>query len=134
MGALVGGDTGESPVLGALTAILDTCALISAGLPGPCRRQAELTFAIARHAVVDLCLVFRRRPIDGADRLPPASREELRAALAAAGVRLEEGEDADRALTELRAMYVTALAAHFGIDLPPWVTTVRHPDNWQVTE
>jgi hypothetical protein len=123
--------------LGALTAILDTCALVSAGLPGPCRRQAELTFAIARHAVVDLCLVFRRRPIDGADRLPPASREELRAVLAAAGVKLEEGEEVDRALAEMRAMYepyVKALAAHFRIDLPPWVITVRHPDNWQVTE
>ena len=40
--------------LGALTAILDTCALIMAGLEGACERQAELTFAIARHTAVDL--------------------------------------------------------------------------------
>jgi hypothetical protein len=52
-------------------------------------------------------------------------------------VRLEEGDDVDRALAELRAMYepyVKALAEHFRIGLPPWVVTVRHPDNWQVTE
>ena len=48
--------------LAALTAILDTCALVMAGVEGACERQAELTFAMARHAVVDLSLVFRTRP------------------------------------------------------------------------
>ena len=48
--------------LAALTAILDTCALVMAGVEGACARQAELTFAMARHAVVDLSLVFRTRP------------------------------------------------------------------------
>jgi hypothetical protein len=123
--------------LGALTAILDTCAVIVAGVPGTCRRQAELTFAISRHAVVDLCLVFRRQPIRGVDRLPPETLAELRSILADAGITVREGEVVDRTLTELRAMYephVAALAAHFNIALPPWVVTERRPDDWQVGE
>ncbi len=50
--------------LAALTAILDTCALIMVGLEGACERQAELTFAMARHAIVDLSLVFLTCPIE----------------------------------------------------------------------
>src|SRR5262249_56174831 len=45
-----------------LTAILDTCALVLVGVEGACQRQAELTFAIARHAVVDLSQVFGTPP------------------------------------------------------------------------
>src|SRR6185369_2729333 len=48
--------------LGSLTAVLDTCALALAGVEGVPTFQARLTFAIARHAVVDLSQVFRRRP------------------------------------------------------------------------
>ena len=44
--------------LGALTAILDACALITMGVEGACERQARLTFAMARHAVVDLALII----------------------------------------------------------------------------
>jgi hypothetical protein len=82
--------------LAALTAILDACALVMAGLEGACERQAELTFAIARHAVVDLCLVFRTAPGEPKhDRLPPETLAELRAILATAGVKLQQGEAAD---------------------------------------
>jgi hypothetical protein len=40
--------------LGALTAILDATALCQVGIPNAPRRQGQLTFAMARHAVVDL--------------------------------------------------------------------------------
>ena len=40
--------------LGAMTAILDASALCIAGVQGGPGRQAQLTFAMARHAVVDL--------------------------------------------------------------------------------
>src|SRR2546430_1298987 len=36
--------------IAALTAILDGCALVKVAITDTCRRQAELTFAIARHA------------------------------------------------------------------------------------
>jgi hypothetical protein len=44
--------------IGALTAILDTSALLIAGVRGHEARQAQLTFAMARHAMVDLSQIF----------------------------------------------------------------------------
>src|SRR4029453_13539047 len=44
--------------LAALTAILDTSALVLAGVEGVSRWQAKRTFAMARHAVVDLAQVL----------------------------------------------------------------------------
>src|SRR2546430_6038848 len=48
--------------LAALTTILDASAVVMIGLDGWCARQAELTFAMARHAVVDLAQVFSTPP------------------------------------------------------------------------
>ncbi|HYB43847.1 MAG TPA: potassium channel family protein, partial [Candidatus Methylomirabilis sp.] len=57
--------------LGALTCILDTCALIIVGIAGAPARQARLTFAMARHAAVDLAQVLGTAPADSASgRLP----------------------------------------------------------------
>ena len=123
--------------LAALTAILDTCALVMAGVEGACARQAELTFAMARHAVVDLSLVFRTRPQEPKnDRLLPEKLGELRAILAAGGVKLHEGEGVDRKLAELRWLYepyVHALASYFHVSIPPWVAAERQVDNWQAS-
>lgn len=123
--------------LGALTAILDTCALVMVGLEGSCKRQAELTFAMARHAVVDLALVFRRPPQKATrDRLPPDMLVKLRAILTGDGLKLNEGEEADQKLTELRQMYepyVNGLATFFRIKVPPWVAVETRMDNWQTS-
>ncbi len=51
--------------LAALTTILDASAVVMIGLEGWCARQAELTFAMARHAVVDLAQVFSTPPKGG---------------------------------------------------------------------
>jgi hypothetical protein len=123
--------------LAALTAILDTCALVMAGVDGGATRQAQLTFAMARHAVVDLAQVFLRAPLALAtDRLPPASVTGLRAMLADAGVTLPEGVAAERHLCELRQMYepyVQALSAYLLMPLPPWFRTTVMPDRWQAS-
>ncbi len=123
--------------LAALTAILDTCALVMAGLEGACERQAELTFAMARHAVVDLSLVFKREPREPeSERLSPEKLAELRVLLAGSGLKLPEGEGIDRKLEELRQLYepyVHALATYFRIRIPPWVAAEKWVDNWQVT-
>ena len=121
--------------LAALTAILDTCALIIVGLEGACELQAELTFAMARHAVIDLSLVFRTGPIDpDPDRLPQERLVKLRFLLASKGQKLQGGEAADRKLQELRLLYepyINALATHFQISLPPWIAEDNRVDNWQ---
>jgi hypothetical protein len=123
--------------LGALAAILDTCALVIAGLEGPWERQAELTFAIARHAVVDLCLIFQRPPRDpGQDRLPAAQLEHLRATLEASGLRLRQGSAADQKLIELRQMYepyVNSLSSYLAMSIPPWIPEAILKDNWQTS-
>ncbi len=123
--------------LGALTAVLDTCALVMAGVEGACERQAELTFAMARHAVVDLSLVFRTRPQEPKhNRLPPEKLAELRELLSSKGVKLHAGEAADRRLAELRWLYepyVNALAVYFRVRVPPWIAAERMLDNWQAS-
>ncbi len=121
--------------LAALTAILDTCALVMAGVEGACERQAELTFAMARHAVVDLSLVFKTEPREPReDRLPPDKLADLRTFLAANGLKLRESEAAGQKLAELRWMYepyVHALASHFHVSTPPWIAPENREDNWQ---
>ena len=50
--------------LSAVTAILDTCALLITAIEGPSTRQAQLTFAMARHMLVDFGHVFRLEPVE----------------------------------------------------------------------
>jgi len=124
--------------IASLTAILDTCALVLVGVEGACERQAELTFAIARHAVVDLSQVFGTPPRALLqDRLPAADLLRIRDTLAQHGLKLHDGEAADRRLTELRGMYepyIFALASYLMQPLPPWIPQAKgKKDNWQTT-
>jgi hypothetical protein len=123
--------------IASLTAILDTCALVKTGIEGACERQADLTFAIARHAVVDLSQVFGTAPRAPAeDRLNSADLRLLRDNLAAHGMKLREGEEADRSLLGLRKMYepfIYALAAYLNQALPPWIPQKKGKDNWQTS-
>jgi hypothetical protein len=120
-----------------LTSILDTCAIVMAGIEGACERQAELTFAIARHAVVDLSQVFGTAPRSlPHDRLPAEDLRRIRDILAQHGLKLHEGIDADRRLADLRGMYepyIHALAVYLNQSLPPWIPQKKGKDNWQTT-
>jgi hypothetical protein len=122
--------------LAALTCTLDTSALLLTVVDGVDRTQARLTFAMARHAVVDLGLVLRRRPEPPAeDRLPAARLADLRAALAAAGVAVRD-DDAARRLAELRGLYepfVAGLAGYFRVPVPGVWPADERPDNWQTS-
>jgi hypothetical protein len=124
--------------LAALASILDTSAFVMVGLEGACTRQAQLTFAMARHAVVDLCLIFRLRPsVPVSDRLPPAELANVRARLVEAGLRPRTGDEADRELLELRFMYepfLFALSRHFLFALPTWIPDPEAVDNWRVSQ
>lgn len=123
--------------LAALTAILDTSALVIVSVEGACVRQARLTFAMARHAVVDIAQVFRARPRGTPpDRLPLADLARLRASLAAAQFPLPASEAADEKLTDLRGQYepyVAALSEYLLQPLPAWHHESRGRDNWQTT-
>lgn len=124
--------------IASLAAILDTCALVMVGVEGACERQAELTFAIARHAVVDLSQVFGTPPRAlPNDRLPAADLGRVRDILAQHGLKLHDGEVADRRLFELRKMYepyIFALASYLLQPLPGWIPQAKgKKDNWQTT-
>ncbi|HEX9421451.1 MAG TPA: two pore domain potassium channel family protein, partial [Methylomirabilota bacterium] len=122
--------------LAALTTILDASAVIIVGLEGWSARQAELTFAMARHAVVDLAQVFSTPPRDVAERLSSAQLTRLRERLASGGLGLRARPDFESRLSELRRMYepyVEALAHHLAVPLPPWVREAERPDNWQTS-
>jgi len=123
--------------IAALTAILDTCALVKVGIEDACQRQADLTFAIARHAAVDLSQVFKTppRPLPH-NRLPAEDLRRIRDTLAQHGTKLQDGPEADRKITELRNMYepyLYALADYLNQSLPPWIPAKKGKDNWQTT-
>src|SRR5579862_7214710 len=121
--------------LAALTTMLDVTALVLTGIEGIHPGQAKLTFAMARHAAVDLAQVVNARLDPTApDRLPEADLVALRAALNAAGLRLRDDDYARDKLAKLRSMYepyVHSTGRNLLMTLPPW----RHPeklrDNWQ---
>jgi hypothetical protein len=121
--------------IAALTAILDSCALVKAGIEDTCKRQAELTFAIARHAVVDLSQVFKTHPrAMPHNRLPVEELRRIREMLAQLGWKLRDGEEVGERLAELRKMYepyLFALAEYLNLSLPPWVPAAKGKDNWQ---
>jgi hypothetical protein len=123
--------------LSSLTTILDSCALVMVGVDGAPTWQAQLTFAMARHAVVDISQVFNSSPSKWEDgRLPPDELARLRRSLAADNVPLRDGADADEQLAGLRRMYepyVTSLARHLAMPLPPWIHEKDVVDNWQTS-
>jgi hypothetical protein len=99
--------------------------------------QAELTFATARHTVVDLAQVYYVPPIEPDPvRLSRDQLQRMWDKLTVAGMDLREGNDVDQKLTELRGMYepfVNALARHFLLALPPMLSDSTPVDNWQTS-
>ena len=121
----------------ALTAILDATALCQVSVDGAPTRQAQLTFAMARHAVVDLAQVFNTPPHDTPEpRLTHESLEVLRSQLSDSGVRFDLTPETEQRLAQLRSMYepyVTALAEHLLVSLPPWFRSPQAHDNWRTS-
>jgi hypothetical protein len=121
--------------LSALTAILDTCSLQISSIRGPAARQAQLTFAIARHALVDLSQVFSQKPCKPLEeRLPTEVFQSMCSQLSTAGVNLCGDAASSVRLEELRGLYepyAWALGQHLRMDLPPWVPAPRAKDSWQ---
>jgi hypothetical protein len=123
--------------LAALTTILDVSALVMVGIEGIPEHQARLTFAMARHAVVDIAHVFNTSPHDPHhDRLPPAELTRLRENLGLRGIALQGGAEADDKLKTLRRMYepyVQALSEYLLMPLPDWQIGGTSADNWQTS-
>lgn len=124
--------------LTAITAILDTCAFLMACLEHESNAQAHLTFAIGRHAVVDITQVFQRRP--SADVPERLSRIDFKAVcddLRQHGLMLQPEEESWKRLAELRHLYepyVLVLSQHLRSELAPWTHPAGVKDNWVATK
>ena len=123
--------------LSALTTILDASSLVVVGVDGTPARQAQLTFAMARHAVADLAHVFNTVPHPPVpDRLPATELDRVRRNLASRGISLHDGAAAAEKLNVLRRMYapyVNALSEHLLMPLPAWEVESAAADNWQTS-
>ena len=120
--------------LGALTTVLDASAMVLAGVEGHAGWQAQLTFAMARHAVVDLSQVFGAAPTaPSRDRLPPEELNRALDTLAAAGIPINRSPIVENKLAGLRGMYepyVNSLSHQLMMTLPPWLPGAKRKENW----
>ena len=123
--------------LAALTTIMDVCTVVIAGIDGVAPWQARLTFAMARHIVVDLAQIINAPPrAPEPDRLPPESLERLKEVLAGAGLVLRDPQAFDEKISHLRRMYepyVFALSGRLMVSLSTWLRVSDRPDNWRTS-
>ncbi len=109
--------------------------LIIAGVEGIRNEQAKITFAMARHAVVDLAQVVNARyDPNFPDRLPADEMARLRHALSQQGPQLKEGPEFEQKMAYLRSLYepyALSMARNLFITLPPWIHTEKKKDNWE---
>jgi hypothetical protein len=121
--------------LAALTTMLDVTSLVLTGIEGVHPGQAKLTFAMARHAAVDLAQVVNAHyDPESPDRLIGSELEQLREMMMAAGLPLRSDEYARDKLAKLRSMYepyVHSLARNLMLTLPAWKHPEKLRDNWQ---
>jgi len=120
----------------ALTTVLDVTALVVVGIDGLPTWQARLTFAIARHAAVDLAQVLHVRPVAGADRLTPDDLEQLRRQLEEVGLKPARSPESDERLAVLRRSYepfVVGIGERTMMSVPDWLHKGPVRDNWRTS-
>jgi Ion channel len=125
--------------LSALTAVLDACSVLITSLQGTPVRQAQLTFAMARHALVDLVLVFHLKETkhwaaqQEIDRLPMADFRRLCGLLNDTDIELcgdPASEERLKAIRKLYEPYAHALAEYLGMPVSDWITEPKKNDQW----
>jgi hypothetical protein len=123
--------------LAALTAVLDTCALLKSCAEGALQWQSQLTFAISRHALVDLAQVMHippKQPV--AERLSENDLEQLRGLLASAGVAVCSRAVAEQKLRDLRSTYepyINGFSERLLMPYPAWKVAAGRADNWKTS-
>ncbi len=117
--------------LSTVTMVLDASALVISTFDGPIVHSANLTFAMARHAVVDLSQVYYSAPHAAPnDRQLSIALAELQE-LFGDNAKVSEGK-----LAQLRKMYepyVNSLSQLLLMPLPNWTAIPGARDNWQTT-
>ncbi len=126
--------------LSALVSVLDACALLITTMEGAAARQAQLTFAMARHALVDVGHVFQVEPsarskkMEDPDRLPSETFGAVCELLGDMHMRLCGDPESMRRLTAIRLLYepqAHALSTFLKMELPLWVPVSSKADTWK---
>ena len=127
--------------LSALPTILDVCALLITTIEGPASRQAQLTFAMARHAIVDLGHVFQIEidelallNVTETNRLSDTTFTRLCDRLSAVDIGLCTDSNSAHRLLAIRQLYeprAQALADHLCMPLPQWISDPKPTDQWR---
>ncbi len=122
--------------LAALTAVMDSCALILVGVEDLRPLQARMTFAMARQVIVEMARSFGVLPsrYTGGDRLPSAEFKRLEVILTEAGLNWTGGPNGEETLAALRATYeplLDGLAKALLLPLPDWIAATGAVDHWQ---
>jgi hypothetical protein len=124
--------------IAALTTLLDVSALVMLGLDGIPEPVGRFTFAIARHAAVDLAQSLGIPPVaPKVERLSAAQFAELQEILMGLGLYIHDEETAHERLQELQALYepyVNTLAHYLFLRLPSWMPDSDEiVDDWQTS-
>jgi hypothetical protein len=127
--------------LSALVAILDACGLLISIVEGTPARQAQLTFAMARHALIDLGHVFHLEEeavrAKEMDRLPPAEFARLCEVMGEMSMRICGDPASANRLHTIRVLYepyAVALSDYLRMPLPTWIPAPQAKDQWRTIE
>lgn len=94
-----------------------------------------MTFAIARHAAVDLSQILNAPPRPSA-RLETMPSDLLLRIFAEAGLKFANPSEAVDLLSQYRKMYegyITGIAHSLAMELPSWTRDTTRLDNWEAT-
>jgi len=123
--------------LAALSTFLDVCSLVMVGIDGVPKWQAQLTFKMARHALVDISQIFNTSPLQhDRSRMTDQELAQLRSQLLEREITLSDEPGDNKTLEDLRAMYepyTKVLSRYLIMPLPDWVPKSRTSDNWQTS-
>ncbi|HBB96615.1 MAG TPA: two pore domain potassium channel family protein [Blastocatellia bacterium] len=123
--------------LAALSTVLDVCSLVMVGIDGVAKWQAQLTFKMARHALVDISQIFNTSPLQhDRSRMTDEVLAQLRVQLLQREVTLSDEPGDNKTLEDLRALYepyTQVLSRYLIMSLPEWLPKSRTSDNWQTS-
>lgn len=123
--------------LTAITAVMDACSIIKVACVKDSdeqrrlKRQAGLTFAMCRHALIDLAQVLNNQTLPST-RLNSEQLQALKEVLSSAGFTVSDQGLAE--LSEMRSHYepiAEGLAWALDLNLPAWTKDPAELDNWQ---
>jgi len=119
----------------ALVTIADASVLVLLSSDRELRHQAEATFSLTSHVLIENAKLFRLSPQPLAeDRLSQAVLGQLRRTIAEGGAALDFRMLRQEKVSELRSLYepyANALAEYLVMPMPSWVSQPSVPEHWR---